>query len=423
MRIDGIGVNVADIADMMPAIWDVQANEDTVGQPLNDLFGPAYEVKISEEGRKIFEEQAAEVEAGVWGVRDGGGIKVLLGRETKVPGEAEGFKAAEEGIKPPSYEDQLEEILTQIKTMNAAYGPIIELDDDDPLKKSIAQKRQKEALEQQRLLQERTQEQKDFQTEEGLKRQRVARKLAAMKDSRYKGEIDENNRDLVTLLRTMEEQRKAEEEREEGVSKEESGGTSGTENETSDTIRNSAMNFMKASFDREKDVEELSDMVGDFGREFLSQADDIAQKLLRKGRDIGAVIKDGSATNEQIEEMLESFRGEVQVALEEAYFLGSFGTQLARDRCDVKLQRLANDPLQAMQATREGMMQAASDAALGEAGMSGVDKTSKELAEEVQELIDRRDHIDRTSQEEKEEEDTGELSQKMQTYLGAQKNL
>ena len=49
----------------------------------------------------------------------------------------------------------------------------------------------------------------------------------------------------------------------------------------------------------------------------------------------------------------------------------------------LELQRIADNPLQNMQQIKDGMMQAVSDAALGEARQSSIDKTSEKLVEEM----------------------------------------
>ena len=255
------------------------------------------------------------------------------------------------------------------------------------------------------------QEQKDFQAEEALKRLEEAQRAAAVQTSRKKEEINENNRDLVTLLRTMEEAEKAEEEQKNnGVDKEDGkdNNISDTESSVSDTIHHSAAELMKSSLNHERGVEEVSNMVSDGGHYFLSKADGIAQNLLKKCRVLKAAVQDESFTVGQLGEAMESFRSEVKIKLEEAYILGSFGTQVLRDMRDVKLQRIADNPLQSMQQIKDGMMQAASDAALGEARQSSIDKSTEKLAEEVEELIDERNGVNRNpaeTEKEKEEKD------------------
>ena len=125
----------------------------------------------------------------------------------------------------------LEELEKQIKVMNAAYGSMNRSKAyNDPL--------MKEVVKQQQLLQEEMQEQKDFQAEEALKRLKEAQQAAAMRTSRHQEEIDENNRDLVTLLKTVEEAKKAEEEQKDNSVEGEDSSASGTENSASDEIHN-----------------------------------------------------------------------------------------------------------------------------------------------------------------------------------------
>ena len=295
------------------------------------------------------------------------------------------------------YYDELEELEKQIKVMNAAYGSMNRSKAyNDPL--------MKEVVKQQQLLQEEMQEQKDFQAEEALKRLKEAQQAAAMRTSRHQEEIDENNRDLVTLLKTVEEAKKAEEEQKDDSVEGEDSSASGTENSTSGAIHNSATGLMKSSLNHERGVEELSDMVSDGGHYFLSKADGIAQNLLKKSKLLKVAVQDESFTVGELEEAMESFRSEVKVKLEDAYILGSFGTQVLRDMRDVKLQHIKDNPLQNLQQTKDGMMQAAADAAMGEARQSSINETSQELADEVEELIDERNGVGRTPEEKKEGE-------------------
>ncbi len=382
MQIKGVRVSTA---GMIPVVRGIENRGEI--QLENDMFGPECRVTISEAGRKLSEQQAVQKEKNVRDAQSDKETKILL-RQLE---EAELSKRTREG-----YYDELEELEKQIKVMNAAYGRMRDdLTYNDPL--------MKEVVEQQRLLQEAMQEQKDFQAEESQRKLEEAQKIAAMQASQYKEEIDENNRDLVTVLKTMEEAEKAGDEQEKDALEDDSG-VPNTENSASDVIHNSVLGLMKSSLNHEKGVEEISNMVRDSGNWFLSQANGIAQDLLRKSTFMKGAVYDKSFTNVQVDEMMQGFRAEVKVKREEAYILGSFGTQVLRDMRDVKIQRIADNPMQDMQQVKEGMMQAAADAALGEARNSSLDETSKELAEEVEELIDERNGIDRTPEEKKEEE-------------------
>ncbi len=387
MKIGGIGgIPVG----MMTPEQNIPETGDQI-QSADDLFGPGYEVSISEEGRKLLEGQTgeeAQKDAGSQGIQLDEGTRMLL-RQLEEDQQA--------GKTRNGYYDELEELEKQIKVMNAAYGSMNRSKAyNDPL--------MKEVVKQQQLLQEEMQEQKDFQAEEALKRLKEAQQAAAMRTSRHQEEIDENNRDLVTLLKTVEEAKKAEEEQKDNSVEGEDSSASGTENSASDAIHNSATGLMKSSLNHERGVEELSDMVSDGGHYFLSKADGIAQNLLKKSKLLKVAVQDESFTIGQLEEAMESFRSEVKTNCEEAYIFGSFGTQVLRDMRDVKLQRIADNPLQSMQQIKDGMMQAAADAAMGEARQSSINETSQELADEVEELIDERNGVGRTPEEKKEGE-------------------
>ena len=383
MQIKGVGVSTA---GMMTGVSGIQVNGG-FSELEEDMFGPEYEVTISEEGRNLSRQQTAQKEMGVIGAQNSGETRALLR-------QLEEDQLAEK--KRQGYYDELEELEKQIKVMNAAYGRMrSDLSYNDPLMKELVEKQQ--------LLEEKMQEHKDFQEEESLRRLKEAQRMAAMQASQYQEEIDENNRDLVTMLKTMEEADKAEDAQGNGVPENDGDGASDTEYSAGDTIHNSAQWLMKSSLNHEKGVEELSGKVEDLGHWFLSQANETAQNLLKTSTSIKKAIADESFTNGQIDEMMESFRREVKAKSEEAYIDGSFGTQILRDMRDVKLQRIADNPLQAMQQTKNGMVQAAADAVIGEARNSSLDKASDKLAEEVEELIDERNHVDRIPQDEEAE--------------------
>ena len=390
MKIGGIGGIPAGM--MMPE-RNIQESGDQI-QSADDMFGPEYEVTISEEGRKLLEGQTGEevqIDTGIQGTQLDEEAEMLL-RQLE--------EAAEERKIRSGYYDELENVIEkQIKVMNAAYGRMKDSAAyDDPL--------MKEVVKQQQILQEEMQEQKDFQSEEALKKLKEAQQAAAMQTSRHQEEINENNRDLVTLLKTVEEAEKAEEEQKNNGVENEDSNASDTDNSASDAIHNSAAGLMRSSLNHERGVEELSDVVSDGGHYFLSKADGIAQNLLKKSKALKVAVRDESFTIGELEEAMESFRNEVKIKLEDAYIYGSFGTQVLRDMRDARLQHIADDPLWSMQQTKDAMMQAASDAALGEAGKSSIDKTSEELAKEVERLIDERNGMDRIPEEtEKEEKD------------------
>ncbi|MBD5549796.1 MAG: hypothetical protein HDQ96_01275 [Lachnospiraceae bacterium] len=396
MQIKGIGVNTA---GMMTAERGIQESQNLI-QLEDNMFGPEYEVTISEEGRNLSEQQASQAEMIAQNGQLDEDAKALLLRleETQLAKKTRG-----------GYQTELDDIEKQIKVLNAAYDRIKEemytdkyISKNPHLKSTIEQ--QKETVEQLRELKEQMQELNDLQAEEAERRLRAAQQMAAMHAAQSMEKIDENNRNLVALLKTVEEAQKAEDEQETGGPKDGGEDASDTGNGTSDAIHNSMAGFVASSLNREKGVEELSNGVAGSGRGFLDQANDIAQDLLKKSASIKEAIDDKSFTNEQIEEMMQSFRSEVEAGSEEAYLLGSFGTQAVRDMLYNKIERIADNPLQSMQQIKDGMMQAAVNAALSEARQSSLDKTSGELADEAKELIDKRNGVDRIVQDNEENE-------------------
>lgn len=404
MKVGGIGGIPAGM--MMPE-RNIQESGDQI-QSADDLFGPGYEVTISEEGRKLLEGQTGEEvqkDAGIQGTQLDEEAEMLL-RQLE--------EAAEERKIRSGYYDELENVIEkQIKVMNAAYGRMKDSAAyNDPL--------MKEVVKQQQILQEEMQEQKDFQSEEALKRLKEAQQAAAMQTSRHQEEINENNRDLVTLLKTVEEAEKAEEEQKNNGVENEDSNASDTDNSASDAIHNSAAGLMRSSLNHERGVEELSDVVSDGGHYFLSKADGIAQNLLKKSKALKVAVRDESFTIGELEEAMESFRNEVKIKLEDAYIYGSFGTQVLRDMRDARLQHIADDPLWSMQQTKDGMMQAATDAAIGAARQSSIDEASEKLADEMQRLIDERNGIDRISADNEKEETGTEKMPEEQLQKAAQ---
>ena len=87
------------------------------------------------------------------------------------------------------------------------------------------------------------------------------------------------------------------------------------------------------------------------------------------------------------------------------------GLQILEDTLDVKLQRIADDPLRGMEETKNSMILSAVDAAFHDAAESKLSETSEELEAEVEELIDRRNDIDRVREEREEEKEKLEEEQ------------
>ena len=130
MQIKGVGVSTA---GMMTGVSGIQVNGG-FSELEEDMFGPEYEVTISEEGRNLSRQQTAQKEMGVIGAQNSGETRALLR-------QLEEDQLAEK--KRQGYYDELEELEKQIKVMNAAYGRMrSDLSYNDPLMKELVEKQQ-----------------------------------------------------------------------------------------------------------------------------------------------------------------------------------------------------------------------------------------------------------------------------------------
>lgn len=395
MQVKGITVNAA---GMMAAERGIQGNlfsgvnQAQAGN--KNVFGPECRVTISREGKNRSRQQTAQAGAGARGAQSAKEERMLL----RQLDEAELAKKVREG-----YRERLSEIDKQITDYNTSYSKI------EMSKVVYNASLMAETIEEQLKLRTAMQDQKQYQMEESQRRMREAQQLA-IQSSQYKEEIDENNRDLLTLLKTMEEAEKAEEGQENRGEKDGGNGKGAADagNSVSSLIENSADQFVASSINRERMVEELLTGVEESGRWFLEKADFITQNVLRKSSDIRAALDDSSFTDEQIAEMMQSFQEEMAVNYENVKDFRGFGLQILRDTREDKLRHMADDPMKNVQQTKRSMLSSAADAVIGEARQSSLDKASQDLADEVKKLIDERNDADRISQDKEEEEEEKE---------------
>lgn len=369
-----------------------------------NTFGPECRVMISQEGKELssLQQQAARTEKSAQSVK----AERMMRRSQE---EAERDKSTKE-----EYRDKLDEIDKKVSALNSSYSK--KKDRDETVEK------QQEVLRAMRNL-------KEFQDEQSQRLEKEARQ-AAMQSAGYQNEIDENNRDLVTLLKTMEEAEKAEAEREgeEAAECGNDGGmsASGTANSVSDVIKNSATHYMMSSAEREWGVQEAIVGLGDEGRQRLKLADTITQSILDTTKNIRIAMDDELYTDEQITEMMKllkdgttrpglaeefSKRGwkiGMQLNYDDVEYSRSWGLQNLQDAQEVKIQHLGDNTARCAQETKKSMMLSAVDAVLGEARQSGLDKASQELADEVKKLIDERNDADSIRQDREEDEEEQE---------------
>lgn len=354
---------------------------------------PECQVTISREGRRLSRQQAEK------GAADVRMEKKLLHQQEQM----ELSKEIRDG-----YREYLNDIEKQISDYNRSYAGLRQSaglgKNNAVYDKTLMEKTEEEK----EKLKTAMESQKTQQAEENQRLAEEARRMA-MQAAGYQDEIDENNRELVTLLKTMEEAEKAEEEREGGEAAEDSSETGGSTaeagNSVGDVIQNSAAQFMNSSVKREWRVEEMLDGLEASGHWYVDTANSITRNVLQRSGEIKASLEDESFTDEQLAEMMESFQAGMAQNLDNVLNFRAYGLQVLQDTREARIKHIADDPLKGMQETKNSMMQSAADAALGEARQSTLEEASGELAEEVQELIDERNGVDRIPEEKEEEKE------------------
>mgnify|MGYP001106362548 CR=1 FL=1 len=396
MQIKAITVNAA---GMMPAGAGIQEKKNQM-RPAGGMFGPECRVTISQEGRKLSGQQTARSETGnAQSVRE---ERMLLRQQEEADLAAE----IREG-----YREELNEIDEQIKALNASYASWEEeLREDIEFKRTPLGKAMKETVKELKNLKESLEEQKDYQTEEAQRRKREARQMAMQQSARCNEEIDENNRDLVALLKTIEEVKKAEDGRE---NDETEGGSeaSGAGGSVSEAIQDSALRFMSSSASREKGVEEMLAHAGESGLFYFDVAEAVTQSVLQKTADIRTALDNEVLTDEQLEEMMQKFREEMELNYKDVKYSRSFGMDVLRTVRGAGIEHVGDDSLRGVEEAKRSMMQSSADAVFGEARKGSLEEKTKELADEVERLIDERNDINKTPEEKKKEREEQEKMQ------------
>lgn len=387
--------------------WHTQASN-------GPFDGPQCKVTISKEGRKLSEQSNGHSEKSIQ----------LLKAERMMRQEADEKELSE--ATQSEYYDLIKEIDKTIKSMrnsNMAGEDLETLQRKQDVMRAISDQKQK-------------------QQEENQKRAKEAQRMA-MQSSEMQDEIDQGNRDLLVMLKSIEESEKAEEEREGGKSDGDGGTDTKKENSVSDTIADSATQFAASSRKRELDVVGIINQLSEDGYGYLARADEIAQNAYDESQSLVEFLKDESITkdekkaavisyaskmardsthdleiilgenytDDEKEEALERFRS-AMVSNSDFSDYRRRGMQMIRDAKECKSEHIATNPLQGMEETRDSMIQSAVDAAFNEASQGKLDETSQELEEEVKDLIDERNDIDHVDpEEEKDEEEEKEIGE------------
>ncbi len=401
----------------LPVINQVQTQNGNV-------FGPECKVTISREGKNLSRRQtaqASQAETGVQDIRTARTERALL-RLQQDADQGQGI-----GEK---YRDELDELDQKIKDLNSA-----NLDD--------------EVITKQNKLLEALRKEKALQLEQNEKKAKEARQMAEQ-CSGYQNEIDENNRELLTLLRTMREAEKAEEEREEGKaadgeSSDKEGSVSapfGTMNSVGDVIQGVAVQFMMSAMEREWDAQDAFADRADEGHWMIGHANAVAQNVLAETEKLRMAYEDEAFSDEQAAELRRLlWEGTPNQKLtEEAKKRGwTTGMELNLKEIDEnrnqglinlydakrgkRLHDEKNPLLSGVRQTEKDIMQKAVDADLGMARRSSLDKTSQELEEEVKELIDERNDVDRIPQDEEDDREKQLEEEEEEEQAGMQEKL
>ncbi len=370
-------------------------------QMLGGVFdGPQCKVTISKEGRKLSEQSDRQPARSAQSLK---AEKMML-RQCKETEQADETQ--------DEYMALLEEINNSIKSMNNSYQAGAD----------------KETIEKKQQVMRTMREQKQKQLEENQRKAKEAQQMA-MQSSEIQDEVDKNNRDLLVMLKSIEESEKSEEENEhKGGNAEESGSNGAqSENGVSDKIHNSAAQFTASSAKREMDVVGMIHALNEEGHAYLDKADEIVQNALEEAEDLKAFLADGNAADAEKEEAVSRYREKVMAGYSDLSAYRRRGLQMIRDSKECRIEHIKYNPLQGMEETKDSMMQSAVDAAFNEATQGKLDETSQELEDAVEELVDERndmDHVEEPKEEQKEEEqkEIGELLETKEQSEDAEEN-
>lgn len=361
--------------------------------------GPQCKVTISKEGRKLSEQSDRQPAKSAQSLK---AEKMML-RQQKESEQADETQN--------EYLDLLEEINNSIKSMNNSYQAGAD----------------QETVEKKQQVIRAMREQKQKQLEENQRKAKEAQQMA-MQSSEVQDEIDKNNRDLLVMLKSIEESEKTEEENEQkGGNAEENGSNDAqSENSVSDAIQNSAAQFTASSARRELDVVGMIHALNEEGHAYLDKADEIVKNALEEAESLKELLADGNYTDAEKEEAVSRYREKVMGGYSDLSTYRRRGLQMIRDSKECRIEHIKYNPLQGMDETKDSMMQSAVDAAFNEATQGKLDETSQELEDAVEALIDERndrDHVEGSKEEpEEEKKEIGELLETKEQPEDAEKN-
>lgn len=288
-------------------------------RPGNNLFGPQCRVTISREGRRLSRQQAARTEQSARSVKTD---RMLRQQEED---------ARNENITK-GYREELRNIEKTIRSLNGSYD----------------REETGETIEEKQEVLRAMESQKQLLAEENQRRAREARQTA-MELAGYQEDIDEDNRDLLTLLKTIENAEKSEERQENGGAKSDGGsGAAGPDNLAAGAVQNSTAQFTAASVKRELSVEETLTGLSDEGHERLGLADAITRNILTEAENIRAALDEERFTDDEKAKIMEQFRGGLSQNYRDVSDARHQGLQNLQDARDCRIKHMADNPISYM---------------------------------------------------------------------------
>jgi hypothetical protein len=237
-----------------------------------------------------------------------------------------------------------------------------------------------------------------------------AQKMASQY-SKYNEKIDESKRDLVTLLKIVEESRKDDDEehgtrKSDGSSDDES--LQGENESVGDSIQNAANEYAVKSMRSEWGVTDKLTNLADNGKELINKASSMIKSISEESENINKALDDDSFNNEEKANMIAKLQEGLASSYKDIQDYRAWGLQNLQDARDLKIQHIADNPLKNMGETKESLMQLANDATLGQSRYETLDKTSQDLDDEIDNLIEKQKDTDNS----KEDEEIKEIEEK-----------
>lgn len=367
----------------------IRAKEQSV-QTAGSLFGAQCRVTISCEGRKLNEQSKTRTVQSAQSIK---AEKMLLRQQEQ---------SSEMTDAKNEYLELLEEINSKVNALNHSYESREDMETSEKKKQLI----------------EAMREQKQKQLEENQRNAKEAQQLA-MQSSMQQDEVDKNNRDLLIMLKSIEESERYEEEREENGNgakegaQTENGGDA--ENSVGEVIRNAAGHFVAASARREMNVTSMIRALNEDGHNYIDKANEIIKAANDGLENMKRLLTDEGTSDADKKQAVYEYNEMMASGYNDAYIYRRRGIQEIKDARDCKINHIADNPLQGVEETKKSMMQSAVDAVLNEASQGKIDEASQELEDEVEELIDRRNDVSHVEADEEEEPKTWEADEADET--------